>query len=779
MKRLFVFCFWLTIHSNISTNLLFGQCNCNRIDSIKAILPKMPLSEQKIDLMNTLTEDLAQNNKKQGFEYAKRTLDSAKAINYTLGMIRANLNIGRCGYEFLMNNFETTLSYYKKAIQLAEKTQKPEIIAMCKAETGLFYRTYTFLERDYLDGAIQHYTEAMQIYERLGDKKRTAELAEGIAEAYYEKNELEKALEYSNKSADLRGEDNTFNKADIIKKSLDEQIRSQRFTIWLFVIASLILAVLAIVAVRSFLQARRANKLLEAQKTDLQILNSQILAQKEELEKAKNELEAKALIMESQNKQINRQNKEILLQKEAIEMHAAELAKKTEEVERQNKEILLQKNHLEEQSKKLRKANETITILSRIGQNITSALTFKEIFTTIHTYIKDLMPVEGFAMVQYYPEKQLIDCKMSVERGKFLPAYTLSVEEKDNPIVFCILQGRSLIIDEREDFLQHGLNVNSLSVDFNSAMYYPMQSENQIIGLLMVKSSLVAAYTSSHMDIMKTIASYAGIALDNAIAYEQLDEAINTLKATQNQLVEAEKMAALGNLVAGVAHEINTPVGICVTASSRMDSKTRQFKELYAAGAMKRKDLEEYLETMSEGNQILLTNLRRAAELVQSFKRVAVEQTSETKRVFNLKSYLQETLIALQPELKGKPYVVHLDCEDIEIDSYAGVFSQILTNLIMNSLIHAFKGRTEGNMWIEARKQGNRLLMKYRDDGIGMPPEVLAKIYEPFFTTNREGGGSGLGMHIVYNLVVQKLNGKIQAESEVGKGVTFYFDLPL
>jgi signal transduction histidine kinase len=175
----------------------------------------------------------------------------------------------------------------------------------------------------------------------------------------------------------------------------------------------------------------------------------------------------------------------------------------------------------------------------------------------------------------------------------------------------------------------------------------------------------------------------------------------------------------------------------------------------------------------------LLTNLKRAADLVQSFKRVAVEQSSEEKRMFNLKTYIEETILSLRPELKNKPVEVHLELEEIEIDSYAGAFSQVLTNFIMNSLIHGFKGKEAGNIRIKTMVRNKAMILTYNDDGNGMTPEVLEKIYEPFFTTNRSGGGSGLGMNIVYNLIAQKLGGKINVESAVGKGVTFTIEVPM
>jgi signal transduction histidine kinase len=175
-----------------------------------------------------------------------------------------------------------------------------------------------------------------------------------------------------------------------------------------------------------------------------------------------------------------------------------------------------------------------------------------------------------------------------------------------------------------------------------------------------------------------------------------------------------------------------------------------------------------------------LKNLTRAAELTQSFKQVAVDQTSEQRRTFVLREYINEILVSLGPKLKNTGYQVFVHCEEsIQLTTYPGIFSQILTNLMMNSLHHGFRGRSEGKITITVIPQEQGITMQYRDDGHGIAPDVIGKIFEPFFTTNRQGGGTGLGLHIVYNLVTHKLNGTIHCTSELGKGVEFTLTLPL
>jgi len=267
---------------------------------------------------------------------------------------------------------------------------------------------------------------------------------------------------------------------------------------------------------------------------------------------------------------------------------------------------------------------------------------------------------------------------------------------------------------------------------------------------------------------------------DVAERTRELSQALDDLKATQNQLVEAEKMAALGGLVAGVAHEINTPVGVGVTAASLLEDKTVAFLKTYQSGQMKRSDLEKYLNTAGQSSTMILKNLNRAAELIQSFKQVAVDQSSEERREFSVKAYLEEILLSLRPKLKKTQHAIEINGDDnLTLESYPGAFAQIVTNLVMNSLLHAYEPEEWGQLSFDFKQNGKRLIFQYNDDGKGIPKENLSKIFEPFFTTKRTQGGSGLGLHIIYNLVTQRMGGTIHCESKVGSGTRFIIEVPV
>lgn len=260
----------------------------------------------------------------------------------------------------------------------------------------------------------------------------------------------------------------------------------------------------------------------------------------------------------------------------------------------------------------------------------------------------------------------------------------------------------------------------------------------------------------------------------------KLQQEIEERKRTEKALVQSEKMAALGDLVAGVAHEINTPLGIGVTGISYLNDSTKAFKKLFAAGEATKTDLETFMEDCEETCQITLSNLNRAAKLVTGFKQIAVDQSSDEKRIFNIKQYIDEILFSLYPRIKKTKHTVSVDVpEDLEMNSYPGALSQVLTNLVMNSLLHGFEDIEKGRITITVKNDNHSIILRYEDNGKGMTQEHQKKIFDPFFTTKRGSGGTGLGMHLVFNLVSKKLNGEIHCTSTVDEGTFFKITVPM
>ena len=270
---------------------------------------------------------------------------------------------------------------------------------------------------------------------------------------------------------------------------------------------------------------------------------------------------------------------------------------------------------------------------------------------------------------------------------------------------------------------------------------------------------------------------FNGIMLD-VTAQKRAEQA---LRQAQQDLIQAEKMASLGSLVAGVAHEINTPLGNTLTASSHLYDKVVELSAMLEENRLRRADLVAFVNLLTETTRLMVTNCERAAELVQSFKQVAVDQTSDERRRFDLKGYIEEVLLSLRPRLRKTGHRITVECpEHLEIDGYPGAVSQLLTNFLLNSLMHAYGPGEAGRIAIRVRPPEEGVVeLVYSDDGKGIPPELLGRIFDPFFTTRRGTGGSGLGLHVVYNLVAGTLRGQISVESEPGRGTCFRVRFPL
>jgi signal transduction histidine kinase len=261
----------------------------------------------------------------------------------------------------------------------------------------------------------------------------------------------------------------------------------------------------------------------------------------------------------------------------------------------------------------------------------------------------------------------------------------------------------------------------------------------------------------------------------------ELTNALETLHRAQDELVQSEKLASLGQLVAGVAHELNTPIGNALMTTTAMGAATQQFALELRDGSIKRSTLDRFVEQIEEGATLAERSLHRASDLVRSFKQVAVDQTSERLRAFDLAHTIAEVIDTLRPNLRGLPWILEVDVpKGIVMDSYPGPLGQITINLVMNALLHAFEGRTQGCIKITVVAKGDEdVTLVFADDGVGIAPEHLSRVFDPFFTTKLGQGGSGLGLSIVHRLVTQVLGGTLRVESQLGQGARFTLQLPL
>jgi len=266
-------------------------------------------------------------------------------------------------------------------------------------------------------------------------------------------------------------------------------------------------------------------------------------------------------------------------------------------------------------------------------------------------------------------------------------------------------------------------------------------------------------------------------------ANNELTQALGNLKTAQRELVESEKLASLGRLVAGVAHELNTPLGNAMTVVSALEDRWAKLDQMLSDSTpMRRSLLEDLVKDTRRGQDILQRNVQKAADLVRDFKQVAIDQTTDSRREFDLAQVVEDVIVMVEPSFKHTPFQIVTDLESgIAMSSYPGALGQVLTNLLMNALVHGFEGRDAGQVRVRCQRVegGNQVELIVSDNGRGMDASVARRIFDPFFTTKLGKGGSGLGMHIVHNIVTNVLGGSIEVISNLGQGATMLMRMPL
>ncbi|MES2127851.1 MAG: GAF domain-containing protein [Pseudomonadota bacterium] len=435
--------------------------------------------------------------------------------------------------------------------------------------------------------------------------------------------------------------------------------------------------------------------------------------------------------------------------------------------------------------------------LFEIASLSATAIDAEMLSKSLHRIIRELIVADNFLIALYHPETKEIsipyfvdekDAEAPVKRFRYgvgMSSYVLESKQAclHDAASYARLLGEGLIIEPLG------------STEITSWMGAPMLVHDQPYGVIIVQSyDPKVVYTQADLDLLAFMASHVAVAIarmqaDRAIrkAKERLEKqntslnaALTALQEAQSELVRQEKLASLGRLVAGVAHEINTPLGICVTATSHLVQELKLTREELEAGEMTEDSLNQFLDIIDQSLRIMTTNTQRAAALVRSFKQVAVDQSSDDIRSFKLKNYLDEVLLSLQPKLKGRPITLEIDCPaDVQMESFPGAVSQIVTNMVVNSLVHGFDHEQEGKITIAVRlEEDDQLVFDYSDDGMGMDKDALSKLFDPFFTTKRGQGGSGLGAHILYNLVTGALGGTVKAHSAPNMGLHYQLRFP-
>jgi predicted ATPase/signal transduction histidine kinase len=349
-----------------------------------------------------------------------------------------------------------------------------------------------------------------------------------------------------------------------------------------------------------------------------------------------------------------------------------------------------------------------------------------------------------------------------------------------------------VLIDAKQEGL-YTENPYIKTYNTQSVLCFPIVYQQQLRAILYFENNLTTgAFTETRLNMLKMLSSQIAISLENAQWVStldtkvkertaQLNAKVEELTQTRQELVQSEKMASLGRLVAGFAHELNTPLGVALSSASLLRRKLTDMNQFMKQDEVDEDDLLSILDSIDKAANLNVSNLKRAANLVTSFKRTAVDQTSDKERIFQVQQLIQDTINTLHSRFKKTEIEISVSCpNDLKVKSLPGALEQILTNLLMNSLIHGFNGgQNAGTINIKAQPEGDNLQVEYSDNGKGIAQENLAKIFEPFFTTHRAHGGSGLGMYICYNLITTQLQGTITCESVLGEGVIFKVDYPV
>ncbi len=349
--------------------------------------------------------------------------------------------------------------------------------------------------------------------------------------------------------------------------------------------------------------------------------------------------------------------------------------------------------------------------------------------------------------------KQLADVVQSIATTGAIDRLEVNLKRRDGHAITCLLSGRVIVSSGEKLIL-----FTFLDITHQRAIEQEIRDMNQQLELR------VQARTEKLEE-----------------ANNDLSVALASVSSMQTELLRSEKLAALGSLVAGVAHELNTPIGNCVTVGSTLQHQVHEISIAYTKGELRRSTLNDFIEGATHGTDILMRALARASELIGSFKRVAVDQSSDQRRQFDLQTTLREICMTLEPMHKNTPYELILDVPaGITMDSYPGALGQLITNFLSNALQHGFEGRSIGRMKLWAQNSGpGQITIHFTDDGLGMSENTLKRVFDPFFTTKLGQGGSGLGMNIVYNIVREILGGRIEVASSIGAGTHITVELPL
>lgn len=461
--------------------------------------------------------------------------------------------------------------------------------------------------------------------------------------------------------------------------------------------------------------------------------------------------------------------------------------------QRRIKQLTEQKAELDNLVKS-RTAN--ISMLGTIGQEITSTLELDSVLELVYQHVNELLDANTFAIGISDIEKQKISFRFAIENGTRLPLFEEPLTNLQRPSVLCVSQAKEVIVNEAQELREilSEIPAPQQGDATESIVYLPLQMEEKVIGCISVQSQVKNAYNDNDIQMLRTIANYTAIALANADSveqltrthhelestFQQLKDTHDNLKQTQRELVESEKIASLGRIVAGVSHEINTPLGIAITSGSSLRHKIETLQTAMENKQLKRRQLNDFFEYSFDSIDYVESSLSRVKNLINNFRQIDVLSHLESLQTFELTTTLvpEQQLIHNQ-RLDKQISTTYEFSTEVELVSYPDAIRQVISHLYQNSIIHAFSSGATGEVLITSSmpEKGN-VIITFEDNGRGISGTIQQRIFEPFFTSSLSQT-TGLGLNIVYNLVTKILGGKISVSSEAGQGAKFTIEIPI
>jgi signal transduction histidine kinase/tetratricopeptide (TPR) repeat protein len=710
-----------------------------------------------------------------------RAWDAALETGQILTAVVAAVNAG--GTYVGLNDHEAALEWLQRGLDLARPNGWAVTLGPCLRQMGEVMRAMGRLE-----AAQSLLDEALLVYQPLRNSRNFTMVLSALGELANRRGDHAKSFEHFRQQTDLsvrlgqtdaamEGQAGIANALLHLGKSEDAE-NSVQVTLDLARNQGAVIQEIGALRLLARIHAQRGNRpeatscleqaLATARKVEGYLIPSDLLFDlAHQYALSERFAEAYAVAMQASSARERVLNQEASNRATAIQVRLG--------TERSRAESEQHRRHAEAEAKRaalLQQSSDTLAMLGNVGQEITSQLDKEHVFEVIERHVHGLLDASSFAIYLMDADGLGLTSVYDMEGGVRLPGDQVRLNDAGSYSALCVRERRELLLDFTDPLLPANYVPGTLRTV--SGLFAPLAVADRILGVMTIQSTRPQVYGENERLIFRTLCAYTAIALDNAVAYTHLRDA-------KDQLVVQEKLAALGSLVAGVAHELNTPIGNSLLTASTLQQNATDLEAAVANGTLRRSTLTDFMATCQEGLQLVIRGLNAASELVQSFKQVAVDRATEQRRVFPLLRTSQEVIATLQRGIQKAGHRMLIEIpEDITLDGYPGPYGQVLTNLVNNVLLHAYGDRSGGTIRLQARRlHPAQVEIRFSDDGMGIAAQNLARVFDPFFTTKLGQGGSGLGMSISYNIITSLFGGEFEVRSTPGEGTCFVMHVPL